>query len=84
MKSPLDSPEGNWWDRKINRRETLWLGLSAGWAVTLFGWMLGWSQFGNQNQVGETYKVSTDEYMDKVQAYKERAKETERGLIPPG
>ncbi|MFB6228075.1 MAG: cytochrome C oxidase subunit II [Halobacteriales archaeon] len=86
--TPLDSPEGNWWDRQVNRRETLWLGLSGAWALTLFGWMLGWSEFGNQNQVGETYEVAPERFQEKVGAFEEnagtRSVEGEEVLVPPG
>lgn len=82
--SPLDSPEGNWWDRKVNRRETVWLGLSGVWAVTLFGWMIGWTQVGNQNQMGETYRVSADRFQAKVSDFKDAAERTEQGYVPAG
>jgi len=86
--SPLDSPEGNWWDRQVNRRETIWLGLSGAWALTLFGWMLGWSEFGNQNQVGETYKVPPEEFQGKVATFKQnagsRTVDGEEVLVPAG
>lgn len=88
MSSPLDEPEGNWWDRQINRRETIWLGLSAGWAVSLFGWMIGWSQFGDQNQVGTTYRVSPEAFQEKVQSFKDAAGtltvDGEKYLVPHG
>jgi len=84
MKSPLDSPDGNWWNERVNRRETIWLGLSGVWAVTLFGWMVGWMQFGEQNQVGETLKLSTADYREKVSAYKQEARELDGALVPPG
>jgi halocyanin-like protein len=88
MSSPLDDPDGNWWDRKINRRETIWLGLSAGWAVSLFGWMLGWTRFGDQNQVGETTEVSPERYQQKVAEFKRRAGTLTVGdtdyLVPDG
>jgi halocyanin-like protein len=73
MSSPLDEPDGNWWDRQVNRRETIWLALSAGWAATLFGWMLGWSKVGDQNQVGPTYQVSPGAFQEKVQSFKDQA-----------
>ena len=84
MDSPLDSPEGNWWDEAVNRRETLWIALSAGWAVTLFGWMVGWTEFGDQNNVGQTYSITPDEFQGKVSDFKDRAEETDRGLVPAG
>jgi halocyanin-like protein len=73
MESPIDPPEGDWWNEKINRRESIWLGLSGGWALTLFGWMVGWNAFGEQNQTGQTYQVSTERYQEKVQSYKDAA-----------
>lgn len=85
--SPLDPPEGNWWNREVNRRETLWLGISGAWALSLFGWMLGWTQAGDQNQIGPTYEVDAERYQQKVQAYKERAGrltiDGEEFLVPP-
>ena len=85
MTSPIKPPEGNWWDQPINRRETIWLGLGVGWAAVLFGWMSAFTRFGDQNPIGESYKVDDDEYFEKVQAYKEEADENEDGhLIPPG
>ena len=81
--TPLDSPDGNWWDRQVNRRETIWLGISGAWALTLMGWMLGWTRFGDQNQVGPTNRITAEEFREKVTAYKEAASETDQGLIPP-
>ena len=83
MESPIEPPQGDWWSEKVNRRETIWLGISGLWAMTLFGWMAGWTQFGEQNQIGETLEVSTDRYRERVTAFADRATETERGLVPP-
>ena len=83
MGGPLDSPDGDWWDRDVNRRETIWLGISGAWAAVLFGWMAGWTQVGDQNPTGPTTKVETDEFQSTVQAYKEEATETDQGLVPP-
>jgi len=73
MDSPLDKPDGNWWNETVNRRETIWLGISGAWALTLFGWMLGWTEFGDQNQMGTTYEVSTERFREKVQSFKSTA-----------
>ncbi len=84
MPGPLDEPEGNWWDQPINRREGMWLGIAGIWSVGIFGWMSGFTRFGDQNPVGETYHVSPDEFRETVQGYKEEADENEDGhLIPP-
>ncbi|CAI50238.1 cox-type terminal oxidase subunit II [Natronomonas pharaonis DSM 2160] len=85
MSDPLDEPEGNWWDEKVNRRETMWLGIAGLWSLGIFGWMSGFTRFGDQNPVGETYEVTPEEFQAAVDEYKEAADETEDGhLIPPG
>jgi hypothetical protein len=38
--------------------------------VSLFGWLFGWTQFGDQNQVGETLSVRPERYQEKVAAFK--------------
>ncbi|WP_436935969.1 cytochrome C oxidase subunit II [Halovenus marina] len=84
MSDPTEPPEGNWWDQPVNRRETIWLGIAGAWSLAIFGWMSGFTRFGEQNPIGETYEVEPQEYLEKVQAYKERAEQTEEGyLIPP-
>ncbi|SDQ43840.1 cupredoxin domain-containing protein [Natronobacterium texcoconense] len=84
MTSPIKPPEGNWWDQPVNRRETIWLGLCTGWAFVLFGWMSAFTRVGDQNPIGESYKVESEEYREKVQAYIEEAEETDDGIVPPG
>ncbi|MFB6111853.1 MAG: hypothetical protein ABEJ35_04880 [Halobacteriaceae archaeon] len=85
--SPLESPDGHWWDREVNRRETIWLGLTGTWAAVLFGWMVGWTQVGGQNQIGPTYKVSPAEFQDKVSSFKDdagtRTIDGTEALVPP-
>lgn len=87
-RSPLESPEGSWWDETVNRRETIWLGISGAWALSIFGWMLGWTQVGNQNSTGETYKLSTQKFQQKVTDYKENADSVtidgDEYLVPAG
>ncbi|XVH33271.1 cytochrome C oxidase subunit II (plasmid) [Haloferacaceae archaeon DSL9] len=84
MTSPLKPPEGNWWDTPVNRRETIWLGLGGLWSLILFGWMSAWARIGEQNPIGETYRVSAEEYREKMEAYKAEATEADDGLVPPG
>lgn len=84
MTDPTKSPEGNWWDQNINRRESWWLGLTGIWSISIFGWMSAFTRFGNQNPIGETYKVDEGEFVDKLSAYLDEAESTEEGVIPPG
>lgn len=85
MPGPFDEPEGNWWDEPVNRRESIWLGISGFWSLVIFGWMSGFTRFGDQNPIGQTYDVDSEEYRTMVNEYKEAADETDDGyLIPPG
>ncbi|WP_265108604.1 cytochrome C oxidase subunit II [Halosolutus halophilus] len=84
MTSPLKPPDGNWWNQPINRREGIWLGLAGTWSVIIFGWMSGFTRFGDQNPIGETYEVSASEFQDKFSEYEDSAEETDAGLVPPG
>lgn len=84
MSSPLQSPEGHWWNQPVADPEKAWLGASVVTAVILFGWMVGWTHLGNQNPTGHTYQISPENYRKKVTAYVEKATKTERGLRPPG
>jgi len=85
MSSPLKPPERNWWGQTVNRRESIWLALSGIWSLLIFGWMSGYTRFGDQNPIGETLKVSPEEYKEKMNDYTSRADETEDGLlVPPG
>lgn len=84
MTSPTKPPEGNWWNRSIDRRETIWLGIASVWSVVMFGWMSAFTRIGDQNPIGETYEVSPSEYQDSVSAYKEAAEDTDDGYRPAG
>lgn len=84
MAGPLDSPDENWWDHPLNRRETIWLGIAGAWSLGIFAWMAGFTQFGDQNPVGDTYEVDPVEYANRVDDYWADADRTDEGYyIPP-
>lgn len=83
MTKPTEPPDDDWWHHPINRREKLWLGISGVWSLGIFAWMAGFTEFGDQNPVGETVKVTPEEYEASVEEYEEAAGEGEDGLIPP-
>ena len=83
MSGPLDEPEGNWWDTPVNRRESIWLGIAGVWSLAIFGWMSGFTRFGDQNPVGETFRVTPQEFRQTVQEYKEESEENDDGAIIP-
>lgn len=83
MPAPLDPPDGNWWDEPVNRRETIWLGIAGVWSLAIFGWMSTFTRTGEQNPIGRSFDVEPEAYMQEVQGYKQRAAETDRGIVPP-
>ncbi|MCX2819689.1 cytochrome C oxidase subunit II [Haladaptatus sp. F3-133] len=83
MGSPIKPPDEDWWDVPVNRRESIWLGLSVAWSMILFGWMSLWTRIGDQNPIGETYDVSTEEYQEKVESYREEAETLDGSIVPP-
>lgn len=84
MGNPLDPPEGNWWDEAVNRREAIWLGIAGAWSLGIFGWMSGFTRFGDQNPIGKTYDVEPEEYAEIVSEYQEKAGETSAAAIEEG
>lgn len=82
MSSPIRSPEGHWWNWSVGRQEKAWLGLVVITGVILFGWMFGWMYAGEQNPTGPTYRVSTDQFRQKMADYRQAATETDLGLEP--
>ncbi|MDY7083175.1 MAG: cytochrome C oxidase subunit II, partial [Halobacteria archaeon] len=66
MTSPIKPQDDDWWNVDVSRRETIWIGLTVGWAFTIFAWMNLWTRIGEQNQVGETYRVTSDSFQSKV------------------
>jgi len=84
MTSPLDPPDGNWWDRPVNRRETIWLGIAGVWSLAIFGWMSGFTRFGDQNPIGETFQVEPEAYEETLNAYRSDAGWTSEAAIKEG
>jgi len=84
MSSPLKPQTDNWWDVPVHWDEKVWIGISVFWALVLFGWMTAWGSIGNQTQEGPTYRVSPNAFQAKIDSFKARAEETERGFRPAG
>ena len=71
--TPVESPEGHWWNIEVGGYEKLWLGITIFWAVILFGWMAGWTYMGDQNPTGKTIRISNEQFQDKVRSYQKQA-----------
>jgi cytochrome c oxidase subunit 2 len=75
--TPVEPPEGHWWNVDVSGWEKLWLGITIFWAIMLFGWMAGWAYMGNQNPTGKTIRITNERFQEKVQSYQDRADEVE-------
>jgi len=87
MPNPLDPPDGNWWDNPVNRRESLWLGIAGAWSLGIFAWMTGFTRFGDQNPIGETYDKDDEEFESRFGTYRDEADRVEidgtEAIVPP-
>jgi cytochrome c oxidase subunit 2 len=84
VSSPIRSPEGVWWNDPLRAEEKRWLGIVGITMVILFGWMIGWMYAGSQNPTGPSYRIDTPGFRAKMTAYKDSARQTDRGIQPAG
>lgn len=81
--TPIEEPEGNWWDIPVGGYEKVWVGIAVIWAVMLFGWMAGWTYMGNQNPTGKTVRITSEHMKEKFDRYRKKASKTEEGFLKP-
>jgi len=58
-----------WWKNPVDKGEKIWFSIAVTWAIILFLMMPAWHIVGNQNPSSETYKISPEEYDQKVQQF---------------
>ena len=52
------------------------------WSLGIFGWMSAFTRIGDQNPIGETLRVSPEDFREKMQSYKDAAGEQDGALVP--
>ena len=76
----IHSPEHRlWWKEPIERTEIIWIAIAFLWGLTMFGTMIAWHIYGQQNLANEAYRVRPDAYVAKVEAMAEKYKIGEEG-----
>ena len=58
-----------WWKEPIEPIELTWITIAALWGLFMFGFMVAWHFFGQQNLSNETYRIAPAVYEQKVDAF---------------
>ena len=68
MSAILPPSERVWWNQPIDKLEFIWIAIAFVWSLTMFGMMIWWHIYGNQNLANETYKTTKEMFAAKAQA----------------
>lgn len=68
-----------WWREPVARMEVVWIAIAFVWGLVMFGTMVAWHVWGQQNLSNETYRVDPDAYVAKVEAMANKYKVGEEG-----
>ena len=82
---PIITPpsERNWWDLPLGIHEKVWLSLVVLVSVGLFVMMPVWHFAGSQNSSAESYRVSPEDFFQRVTQWVGTAEKVQEGLRPP-
>ncbi len=59
-------PQRHWWKLHVGLDEKIWLVVAYAWCLVMVVWMIGWYFLGNQNQVGDAFRVTIDGFTNKM------------------
>lgn len=68
MSAILPPAERLWWKHPLDRVEGAWIAIAFVWCLIMFGMMVYWHVYGDQNLSTETYKTAPDKFVAKAQA----------------
>jgi len=79
-------PQRHWWKLRVGLDEKIWITAAYAWCLVMLVWMVGWFFLGNQNQVGEAYRVTIDGFTAKMDQMVEQyqIKDASGNLISEG
>ena len=66
-KTSLNSPDSNWWNAPIGLDEIIWISVAFIWGIFMTFMMVYWYYAGDQNQTGESYRISADAFGTKME-----------------
>ena len=72
MSAILPPAERLWYKQPIDRVEGTWIVIALVWCLVMFGMMVGWHVWGNQNLSTETYRTTPEQFLLKAQAVAEK------------
>ena len=58
-----------WWNEPIERMELVWIFIAFLWGLFMFGFMIAWHFFGQQNLNKEAYRIAPSNYERKVEEF---------------
>jgi cytochrome c oxidase subunit 2 len=68
-----------WWREPVEPMEIVWVAIAFLWGLVMFGTMIAWHVYGQQNLANEAYRVQPDAYVAKVEAAADKYKVGEEG-----
>lgn len=68
-----------WWREPVARMEIAWIAIAFVWGLVMFGTMIAWHIWGQQNLANEAYRVNPDDYVARVEAMVKKYQTGEEG-----
>jgi cytochrome c oxidase subunit 2 len=65
-KTSLDSPDRNWWSAPVGLDEIIWITIAFIWGIFMTFMMVYWYYAGDQNQTGESFRISAEAFEVKM------------------
>jgi cytochrome c oxidase subunit 2 len=68
-----------WWREPVETMEIVWVAIAFVWGLVMFGTMIAWHVYGQQNLNNEAYRIKPDAYVARVEAEADKYKVREEG-----
>lgn len=69
----IQSPENRvWWNEPIEKTELTWIAIAFAWCLIMFGTMIYWHLYGEQNLSTETYRIEPTRFAQQTEAFAEQ------------
>jgi cytochrome c oxidase subunit 2 len=81
-KTSLDSPDRNWWNAPVGLDEIIWITIAFIWGIFMTFMMVYWYYAGEQNQTGESFRISADAFEAKMEQMIEKYQVGEQHGFP--
>lgn len=68
-----------WWREPVAKIEIFWTVIAFTWGLVMFGTMVAWHVWGEQNLANEAYRTTPEAFLAKTEAMAEKYKTGEEG-----